>query len=66
MELKRRHINHAHHADEVLIVLYGIETKDGFSLRCRIGVLIVLYGIETIIIYPYCLGMMSLNRTLWN
>ena len=54
------------HPNNVLIVLYGIETMSSDRVTSAALVLIVLYGIETEYWKTTKLLDFSLNRTLWN
>ena len=67
MELKRSPYTAAYHHTILLIVPYGIETKELYDQAIAWLLLIVPYGIETK--HPLCLlvtDQYPFNRTLWN
>ncbi|EKA91546.1 hypothetical protein HMPREF1203_00723 [Bacteroides fragilis HMW 610] len=66
MELKLPFLLSSSRANEVLIVPYGIETRNVIRDSKEEGVLIVPYGIETHQPIELLIPRNSVNCTLWN
>ena len=66
MELKLLSLRYHTMEHILLIVPYGIETKNLTDAANSIGLLIVPYGIETPVNTAKSAIIFSFNRTLWN
>ena len=66
MELKHANAGSIRRKKILLIVPYGIETRESPLKKRELNLLIVPYGIETDTVGRRKLAIQTFNRTLWN